>query len=56
MTWPFCLVQNDSKECCCGLDVLSEMKKMNHSILANFLELLDTLVDANLQNEVTVSF
>ena len=56
MTWAFCLIWNDPKECYYDLDILSEMKKVNHSILANFLELLDTLVDADLQNEVRVSF
>ena len=38
------------------LDILSEMKKINHSILVNFLELLDTLIDSSLQHEVTVWF
>lgn len=36
------------------LDILSEMKKINHSILVNFMELLDTLVESNSQHEVTL--
>eukprot|EP00112_Aurelia_sp_Birch-Aquarium-sp1_P000618 Seg1058.9 transcript_id=Seg1058.9/GoldUCD/mRNA.D3Y31 product="Mediator of RNA polymerase II transcription subunit 7" protein_id=Seg1058.9/GoldUCD/D3Y31 len=32
-------------------DILAEMKKINHSILVNFLELLDVLIDSPSQEE-----
>ena len=34
------------------VDILVEMKKINHSILVNFLELLDVLIDSPSQEEV----
>eukprot|EP00794_Sanderia_malayensis_P009127 gene9127-10100_t len=34
-----------------NFDILAEMKKISHSILVNFLELMDILIDSPLQDE-----